>query len=178
MIVDKTENYEKVRKEISEKIDISGQKIVMEGSSIDDNLIPVIRLICTGLTIILLIVSVVMMVIMIHNDILGRKKELSVYLVQGYTKKSLRQMLGVEYMMRLVPALLWAIVGTFGVLAIGSNVIKKMFPWEHTLIQLKLSASGLVASIVMMCIILAVATYTIHAQLSKINLLKEIKSEG
>ncbi len=178
VVVDDVKNINIVRKAISDKYSVSGYTEFYTDDNVLETIFPLIHLVCIGISMVLLIVVVVMMMSMIGNDINNRRKEMAIYLVQGYSKSDLMKVLGIEYVIRLIPSLVFSIIATLILLFTGNLLIEKFMSMEYKILELSFATNGLLAAFVMMLIVWIMAIYTINDRLRKIDLLKEIKSEG
>ncbi|MCI8826942.1 MAG: ABC transporter permease, partial [Lachnospiraceae bacterium] len=133
VILDSRENLDKVRYEIAEKIDVSGfTECNTEGGL--PTIFSFIQFIGMILTIILLITVIIMMIIMIGNDIGGRKKEIAIYIVQGYTRKNLVCIFEMEYAIRLIPVLFVSFIVVMITLMLENLGIQNLLPMEYGII--------------------------------------------
>ncbi|MBP3339636.1 MAG: FtsX-like permease family protein [Lachnospiraceae bacterium] len=126
----------------------------------------------------LLAIVIIMMVLMIGNDIRSRKKEMSMYMVQGYTRKELIRILGMEYAIRFTPIMIYASIAAAVVMLFENWVLRTFTAREVQLLQMNLSVSSIVTGVVIIVIVLITAVHNISQQIREINLLKEIRSEG
>lgn len=178
VVLDSRENLEDVRNQISETAGIHGfTEVLFEGDGMP-TVLTFVQLICMGITIILLIVVIVLLVIIIGNDIHRRRKEMAMYLVHGYTRKNLIQIVGMEYSIRFAPILIYSGITVAAILMIINLVIDNLFPIEYQMMRMALPLGTFCIGAVILGIVLGVALYTISEQLKKIELLKEIKVEG
>jgi len=177
VVLDKRENLNEVRNEITEKIEVSGftECNTEEGLPAIFSFIQFIGMI---LTIVLLIAVIIMMVIMIGNDIGGRKKEIAIYMVQGYTKKNLACILGMEYAVRLIPVLFVSFIAVIIMLMFGNLGIQNLLPMEYEILHMQFHINALYYGVLILAIVMCTAVYIVSEQLKKIELLNEIKSEG
>lgn len=178
VVLDSRENFETVEQAVRSKTGCSGFPECDTDGGIIQGVFPFVRVIGTGITLVLLTAVIVMLVIMIGNDIRGRRKEMAMYLVQGYTGKQLLQILGMEYVVRFVPVLFGSVVMAVTVLAAGNYAVRNLLSVEFRIMKLGFAGAALGTGIVITGIVLGVAVYTIAGQLKRIELLKEIKAEG
>ncbi len=177
VILDSRENLDKVRYEIAEKIDVSGfTECNTEGGL--PTIFSFIQFIGMILTIILLITVIIMMIIMIGNDIGGRKKEIAIYIVQGYTRKNLVCIFEMEYAIRLIPVLFVSFIVVMITLMLENLGIQNLLPMEYGIIHMQFSVNTFYYGVIILAVVMCTAVYMILQQLKKIELLNEIKSEG
>ncbi len=177
VILDSRENLDKVRYEIAEKIDVSGfTECNTEGGL--PTIFSFIQFIGMILTIILLITVIIMMIIMIGNDIGGRKKEIAIYIVQGYTRKNLVCIFEMEYAIRLIPVLFVSFIVVMITLMLENLGIQNLLPMEYGIIHMQFSVNAFYYGVIILAVVICTAVYMISQQLKKIELLNEIKSEG
>lgn len=178
VVVDDRDNLDDVKEELREKINDTGHEMVMVEGGGTSTIFLFIRLIGNGVALLLMAAVIVMLVIMIGNDIRNRRKEMAMYLVQGYTGKNLIQILGMEYVVRFVPILIWSVIVT-AVLLFGANlVITNLLPMEYQVMRMSIALGTGCVGVLIVGAVLGVAVHTISGQLKKITLLEEIKSEG
>ncbi len=180
--VDEYKNVEGVIKDLSDKFEVdmnllTSQKIDASQNEIQD-MFDIVQFIVAILVIILMVVVILMMIVTVGNDIRDRKKEMAMYLIQGYKRKDLKYILTVEYAIRLFPVLLIATISTVVLSIIGNLVIDNLFSMEYQILNMRLDWGTFLICIVVLLIVLVTAANNIHEQLHKISLIKEIKSEG
>ncbi len=178
VVVDDANYINEVRSAVSAKYNVSGSPEYYADYNVLETVFPVIHMVCIGISMALLVVVIFIMMSMIGNDINSRRKEMAIYLVQGYLRKDLLKILGIEYAVRLIPALVISVLVTMVTLFTGNAIIEKFMSMEYKILELNFSASGLIAAIIMLLIVWIMAVYTINDKLRKIDVLKEIKSEG
>ena len=177
VVLDKRENLNEVRNEIAERTDASGFTEIHADEGMQA-VFAFIQFIGMIFTMILLIAVIIMLVIMIGNDIGGRKKEVAMYMVQGYTRKNLVHIWGMEYAVRLIPVLFVSFIAVMVILKLENLGIQNLFSMEYRIIHMQFSINALYYGVVILAIVMCTAVYMISGQLKKIELLNEIKSEG
>lgn len=180
--VDEYKNVEGIIKDLCNEFQmdinwLTSQIIDASQNEIQD-MFDIVQFIVAILVIILMVVVVLMMIVTVGNDIRDRKKEMAMYLIQGYTRKDLKYILTVEYAIRLFPVLLMATISTIVLMIIGNLVIDNLFSMEYQILNMSLDWGTFLICIVVLLIVLVTAASNIHEQLYKISLIKEIKSEG
>lgn len=178
VVVGDAKYINEVKSAIGDKYNASGLVELNSDYNVLETVFPVIHLVCVGISVVLLVAVIFIMISMIGNDINSRRKEMAIYLVQGYLKKDLVKVLGIEYAIRLVPALVFSVLATIASLFAGNVIIEKFMTMELKILELDFSVKGLIAALFMLLIVWAVAVYTINDKLRKIDVQKEIKSEG
>lgn len=178
VVVDSYENVTNVQNELYEKLGVPSSVEVDVSYNELQKIFDIIQFIVSILTIILLVSVIIMMVITVANDIRGRKKEMAMYLVQGYTRKNLLQILGMEYTLRFSPVLFVSTMVTIVIMMFENLVIHKLFTMEYQLFHMEYDFRTFGIGVIILLIVLATAIYNISENLKKIDLLKEIKSEG
>lgn len=177
VVLDSRQNLNEVRYEIAERIDASGfTECNTEGGL--PTIFSFIQFIGMILTMILLITVIIMMIIMIGNDIGGRKKEVAIYIVQGYTRKNLVSIFGMEYAIRLIPVLFVSFIVVIITLMLENLAIQNLLPMEYGIIHMQFSINAFYYGVIILAVVICTAVYMISQQLKKIELLNEIKSEG
>ncbi len=177
VILDSRENLDKVRYEIADRIDASGFTEYNSDGGLQ-TIFSFIQFIGMILTMILLITVIIMMIIMIGNDIGGRKKEIAIYIVQGYTRKNLVSIFGMEYAIRLIPVLFVSFIVVMVTLMLENLGIQNLLPMEYGIIHMQFSVNTFYYGVIILAVVMCTAVYMILQQLKKIELLNEIKSEG
>lgn len=177
VVLDSRGNLDEVRSEISECLDVGGFTECDTDGGLQ-TIFSFIQFIGLILTIILLISVIITMIIMIGNDIRGRKKEMAMYMVQGYTRKNLVCILGMEYAIRLIPVLFVSMIVADIVLVFENLGIKNWLPMEYGIIHMSFYIKAVYVGVMILAIVMCTAVYTISQQLKRIKLLKELKSEG
>ncbi len=178
IVVDKYRNIDKVDNEIC--------KIYEYGASVEQDVsdnelrkvFDVAEIVVVILTTLLLIAVFILMFITIGNDIGNRKKEMAVYMVQGYTRKQLVKILGMEYALGLSPVLLLAIIVTSIIMLVGNILIDKLCTMEIQILDMGMGPFTFFMGVLILVIVLGVSMRTIAGHLNKLELVKEIKSEG
>lgn len=178
VVVDNYENIDKVKRDIEEKIGTSSTVEAHVSYNEMQRVFSVVKLVVSFLVVILLAIVLIMMTLTVGNDIRSRKKEMSMYLVHGYTRKNLIQILGMEYALRFSPVLLISTISTIFVLWLENLGMDRFFSMEYKLLNMQFQPRTFVVGVVILIIVLIAALYNINEQLKKIDLLKEIKSEG
>ncbi len=177
VVLDSRENLNEVRYEITDRIDVSGFTEYNSDGGLQ-TIFSFIQFIGMILTMILLITVIIMMIIMIGNDIGGRKKEVAIYIVQGYTRKNLVSIFGMEYAIRLIPVLFVSFIVVMITLMLENLGIQNLLPMEYGIIHMQFSVNAFYYGVIILAVVICTAVYMISQQLKKIELLNEIKSEG
>ncbi len=177
VVLDSRENLNEVRYEITDRIDASGFTEYNSDGGLQ-TIFSFIQFIGMILTMILLITVIIMMIIMIGNDIGGRKKEVAIYIVQGYTRKNLVSIFGMEYAIRLIPVLFVSFIVVMITLMLENLGIQNLLPMEYGIIHMQFSVNTFYYGVIILAVVMCTAVYMILQQLKKIELLNEIKSEG
>ena len=177
VVLDSRENLNEVRYEITDRIDASGFTEYNSDGELQ-TIFSFIQFIGMILTMILLITVIIMMIIMIGNDIGGRKKEIAIYIVQGYTRKNLVSIFGMEYAIRLIPVLFVSFIVVMITLMLENLGIQNLLPMEYGIIHMQFSVNTFYYGVIILAVVMCTAVYMILQQLKKIELLNEIKSEG
>ncbi len=177
VVLDSRENLNEVRYEITDRIDASGFTEYNSDGGLQ-TIFSFIQFIGMILTMILLITVIIMMIIMIGNDIGGRKKEVAIYIVQGYTRKNLVSIFGMEYAIRLIPVLFVSFIVVMITLMLENLGIQNLLPMEYGIIHMQFSVNAFYYGVIILAVVMCTAVYMILQQLKKIELLNEIKSEG
>ena len=177
VVLDSRENLNEVRYEITDRIDASGFTEYNSDGGLQ-TIFSFIQFIGMILTMILLITVIIMMIIMIGNDIGGRKKEVAIYIVQGYTRKNLVSIFGMEYAIRLIPVLFVSFIVVMVTLMLENLGIQNLLPMEYGIIHMQFSVNTFYYGVIILAVVMCTAVYMILQQLKKIELLNEIKSEG
>ncbi|MCI9369920.1 MAG: ABC transporter permease [Lachnospiraceae bacterium] len=177
VVLDSRENLNEVRYEITDRIDASGFTEYNSDGGLQ-TIFSFIQFIGMILTMILLITVIIMMIIMIGNDIGGRKKEVAIYIVQGYTRKNLVSIFGMEYAIRLIPVLFVSFIVVMITLMLENLGIQNLLPMEYGIIHMQFSVNAFYYGVIILAVVICTAVYMISQQLKKIELLNEIKSEG
>lgn len=177
VVLDSRENLDEVRCEIANRIEVSGFTEYNSDGGLQ-TVFSFIQFIGMILTIILLITVIIMMMIMIGNDIGERKKEVAIYIVQGYTRKNLVCIFGMEYAIRLIPVLFVSFIVVIITLMLENLGIQNLLPMEYGIIHMQFSINAFYWGIIILAVVICIAVYMIIQQLKKIELLNEIKSEG
>ncbi len=177
VVLDSRENLNEVRYEITDRIDASGFTEYNSDGGLQ-TIFSFIQFIGMILTMILLITVIIMMIIMIGNDIGGRKKEVAIYIVQGYTRKNLVSIFGMEYAIRLIPVLFVSFIVVMITLMLENLGIQNLLPMEYGIIHMQFSVNTFYYGVIILVVVMCTAVYMILQQLKKIELLNEIKSEG
>ncbi len=171
--IDEYKNMEDVKDAIYDKLGVSTPKEL----TIDDNeatkTFTYIQYIVLLIIVIILVAVTIMMVILFGKDIRGRKKEISTYLVKGYAKNDLIQILSFEYIARLVPVYIFSVIMAQIMLTLENIGIKNWFSLEFKPLHMELSPLALISGLVIMIIIAGASVWQINRQL-----LNEIKVEG
>ena len=177
VVLNSRENLNEVRYEITDRIDASGFTEYNSDGGLQ-TIFSFIQFIGMILTMILLITVIIMMIIMIGNDIGGRKKEVAIYIVQGYTRKNLVSIFGMEYAIRLIPVLFVSFIVVMVTLMLENLGIQNLLPMEYGIIHMQFSVNAFYYGVIILAVVICTAVYMISQQLKKIELLNEIKSEG
>ena len=177
VVLDSRENLNEVRYEITDRIDVSGFTEYNSDGGLQ-TIFSFIQFIGMILTMILLITVIIMMIIMIGNDIGGRKKEVAIYIVQGYTRKNLVSIFGMEYAIRLIPVLFVSFIVVMITLMLENLGIQNLLPMEYGIIHMQFFVNTFYYGVIILAVVMCTAVYMISQQLKKIELLNEIKSEG
>ncbi len=177
VVLDSRENLNEVRYEITDRIDASGFTEYNSDGGLQ-TIFSFIQFIGMILTMILLITVIIMMIIMIGNDIGGRKKEVAIYIVQGYTRKNLVSIFGMEYAIRLIPVLFVSFIVVMITLMLENLGIQNLLPMEYGIIHMQFFVNTFYYGVIILAVVMCTAVYMISQQLKKIELLNEIKSEG
>ena len=177
VVLDSRENLNEVRYEITDRIDASGFTEYNSDGGLQ-TIFSFIQFIGMILTMILLITVIIMMIIMIGNDIGGRKKEIAIYIVQGYTRKNLVCIFEMEYAIRLIPVLFVSFIVVMITLMLENLGIQNLLPMEYGIIHMQFSVNTFYYGVIILAVVMCTAVYMILQQLKKIELLNEIKSEG
>ena len=177
VVLDSRENLNEVRYEITDRIDASGFTEYNSDGGLQ-TIFSFIQFIGMILTMILLITVIIMMIIMIGNDIGGRKKEIAIYIVQGYTRKNLVCIFEMEYAIRLIPVLFVSFIVVMITLMLENLGIQNLLPMEYGIIHMQFSVNAFYYGVIILAVVMCTAVYMILQQLKKIELLNEIKSEG
>ncbi len=177
VVLDSRENLNEVRYEITDRIDASGFTEYNSDGGLQ-TIFSFIQFIGMILTMILLITVIIMMIIMIGNDIGGRKKEIAIYIVQGYTRKNLVCIFEMEYAIRLIPVLFVSFIVVMITLMLENLGIQNLLPMEYGIIHMQFSVNTFYYGVIILVVVMCTAVYMILQQLKKIELLNEIKSEG
>ena len=177
VVLDSRENLNEVRYEITDMIDVSGFTEYNSDGGLQ-TIFSFIQFIGMILTMILLITVIIMMIIMIGNDIGGRKKEIAIYIVQGYTRKNLVCIFEMEYAIRLIPVLFVSFIVVMITLMLENLGIQNLLPMEYGIIHMQFSVNAFYYGVIILAVVMCTAVYMILQQLKKIELLNEIKSEG
>ncbi len=177
VVLDSRKNLDEVRCEIANRIEVSGFTEYNSDGGLQ-TVFSFIQFIGMILTIILLITVIIMMMIMIGNDIGERKKEVAIYIVQGYTRKNLVCIFGMEYAIRLIPVLFVSFIVVIITLMLENLGIQNLLPMEYGIIHMQFSINAFYWGIIILAVVICTAVYMIIQQLKKIELLNEIKSEG
>ncbi len=177
VVLDSRKNLDEVRCEIANRIEVSGFTEYNSDGGLQ-TVFSFIQFIGMILTIILLITVIIMMMIMIGNDIGERKKEVAIYIVQGYTRKNLVCIFGMEYAIRLIPVLFVSFIVVIITLMFENLGIQNLLPMEYGIIHMQFSIDAFYWGIIILAVVMCTAVYMIIQQLKKIELLNEIKSEG
>ena len=177
VVLDSRENLNEVRYEITDRIDVSGFTEYNSDGGLQ-TIFSFIQFIGMILTMILLITVIIMMIIMIGNDIGGRKKEIAIYIVQGYTRKNLVCIFEMEYAIRLIPVLFVSFIVVMITLMLENLGIQNLLPMEYGIIHMQFSVNAFYYGVIILAVVMCTAVYMILQQLKKIELLNEIKSEG
>lgn len=178
VVVDDARNIDTVVQQIYQAFGVSGRPELITDYNTLESVFPMIRLVCVGITIALLIVVLIMMISVIGNDINSRKKEMSVYMVQGYERKDLIKILSTEYLLRLVPILFSAVISSIGMLWIASLVRDKFLSMEYGVFKFEFAFNGMLAACVITVVVWLVAVLTISEKVKNIQIIDELKSEG
>ena len=177
VVLDSRENLNEVRYEITDRIDVSGFTEYNSDGGLQ-TIFSFIQFIGMILTMILLITVIIMMIIMIGNDIGGRKKEIAIYIVQGYTRKNLVCIFEMEYAIRLIPVLFVSFIVVMITLMLENLGIQNLLPMEYGIIHMQFFVNTFYYGVIILAVVMCTAVYMISQQLKKIELLNEIKSEG
>ncbi len=178
VVVDSYKHVSEVAQQLSEKLGVySSTEIDMSENELQ-KMFDIFQFIGAALTVILVIAVIIMMVIMIGGDIRGRKKEMAMYMVQGYTKQDLQKILFMEYVRRLTPVLITAATTNKLIMMLENLGIKLLFTIEFQILHMDMGLGTLLVGIAILVIVLMTANHYIGENLRKLELLKEIRSEG
>jgi len=178
LVVNKFKNVPKLQDTLMDEYGIPIGNVIDPTDNELEQLFDVVGLVVTVITMLLLAIVIIMMVLMIGNDIRSRKKEMSMYMVQGYTRKELIRILGMEYAIRFVPIMIYASIASAVVMLFENWVLKTFVGNLSKLMTMKYSVTSLVFGVMILVIVLITAVNNISQQIREINLLKEIRSEG
>ncbi len=167
--VDEYKNIEDVKDTIYDKLGVSTPKNLF----IDDNEVAktysYIYYIILLIIIIILVAITIRMVILFGKDISGRNKEISTYLVKGYTKNDLIQIFSFEYITRLVPVYVFSVICALIMLKLENMGIKNWFSLEFKPLHMDLSPLALILSLIIMIIIAGTSIWQISRKLTIIS---------
>ena len=144
LVVDKFKNVPKLQNTLMDEYGIPIGNVIDPTDNELEQLFDVVGLVVTVITMLLLAIVIIMMVLMIGNDIRSRKKEMSMYMVQGYTRKELIRILGMEYAIRFTPIMIYASIAAAVVMLFENWVLRTFTAREVQLLQMNLSVSSIV----------------------------------
>lgn len=85
--------------------------------------------------------------IVVLNDVSGRKKEMALYLTQGYTGRQVTGIILLEYAVRMLWAFLMAAIIAFAILTIADSAVEKIFGIEYGILHLGFEPGAFTGSI-------------------------------
>ena len=116
--------------------------------------------------------------IVVLNDVSGRKKEMALYLTQGYTEGQVTGIILLEYVARMLWAFLMAAIIAFAILTAADLAVEKIFGIEYGILHLGFEPVLLPGALAIIIIIMLAVVYQIVKQIRKIVPARELKSEG
>lgn len=126
----------------------------------------------------LLVIALINTMIVVLNDVSGRKKEMALYLTQGYTEGQVTGIILLEYVARMLWAFLMAAIIAFAILTAADLAVEKIFGIEYGILHLGFEPVLLPGALAIIIIIMLAVVYQIVKQIRKIIPARELKSEG
>lgn len=126
----------------------------------------------------LLVIALINTMIVVLNDVSGRKKEMALYLTQGYTGRQVTGIILLEYAVRMLWAFLMAAIIAFAILTIADSAVEKIFGIEYGILHLRFEPGLLPGALAIIIIIMLAVVYQTEKQIRKIVPARELKSEG
>ena len=126
----------------------------------------------------LLVIALINTMIVVLNDVSGRKKEMALYLTQGYTGRQVTGIILLEYAVRMLWAFLMAAIIAFAILTIADSAVEKIFGIEYGILHLGFEPGLLPGALAIIIIIMLAVVYQTEKQIRKIVPARELKSEG
>ena len=126
----------------------------------------------------LLVIALINTMIVVLNDVSGRKKEMALYLTQGYTGRQVTGIILLEYALRMLWAFLMAAIIAFAILTIADSAVEKIFGIEYGILHLGFEPGLLPGALAIIIIIMLAVVYQTEKQIRKIVPARELKSEG
>lgn len=126
----------------------------------------------------LLVIALINTMIVVLNDVSGRKKEMALYLTQGYTEGQVTGIILLEYVARMLWAFLMAAIIAFAILTAADLAVEKVFGIEYGILHLGFEPVLLPGALAIIIIIMLAVVYQTEKQIRKIIPARELKSEG
>lgn len=126
----------------------------------------------------LLVIALINTMIVVLNDVSGRKKEMALYLTQGYTEGQVTGIILLEYVARMLWAFLMAAIIAFAILTTADLAVEKVFGIEYGILHLGFEPVLLPGALAIIIIIMLAVVYQTVKQIRKIIPARELKSEG
>lgn len=126
----------------------------------------------------LLVIALINTMIVVLNDVSGRKKEMALYLTQGYTGRQVTGIILLEYALRMLWAFLMAAIIAFAILTAADLAVEKVFGIEYGILHLGFEPVLLPGALAIIIIIMLAVVYQTVRQIRKIIPARELKSEG
>lgn len=126
----------------------------------------------------LLVIALINTMIVVLNDVSGRKKEMALYLTQGYTEGQVTGIILLEYVARMLWAFLMAAIIAFAILTAADLAVEKVFGIEYGILHLGFEPVLLPGALAIIIIIMLAVVYQTVKQIRKIVPARELKSEG
>lgn len=126
----------------------------------------------------LLVIALINTMIVVLNDVSGRKKEMALYLTQGYTEGQVKGIILLEYVARMLWAFLMAAIIAFAILTAADLAVEKIFGIEYGILHLGFETGLLPGALAIIIIIMLAVVYQTEKQIRKIVPARELKSEG
>lgn len=126
----------------------------------------------------LLVIALINTMIVVLNDVSGRKKEMALYLTQGYTEGQVTGIILLEYVARMLWAFLMAAIIAFAILTAADLAVEKVFGIEYGILHLGFEPVLLPGALAIIIIIMLAVVYQTVKQIRKIIPARELKSEG
>ena len=124
------------------------------------------------------VIALINTMIVVLNDVSGRKKEMALYLTQGYTGRQVTGIILLEYALRMLWAFLMAVIIAFAILTIADSAVEKIFGIEYGILHLGFEPGLLPGALAIIIIIMLAVVYQTEKQIRKIVPARELKSEG